>query len=210
VTLSARLRTPLFLVLAVPLLSGCVGAAIVGAGAGAALMLIDRRAGETQVTDEGIELRAASRISDKLGDKGHVNVTSYNRLVLLTGEVPNAAAKDDAEAAVKLVANVKSISNELAIGESSAFSARSNDAYITSKVKARFLDYKRFNANHVKVVTEAGVVFLMGLVTLNESNSAVEIARTTGGVKKVVRLFEIITPEAAMAADGKTPAAPAP
>ncbi|MBK6906117.1 MAG: BON domain-containing protein [Rhodocyclaceae bacterium] len=173
-------------------------------------MLIDRRAGETQVTDEGIELRAASRISDKLGDKGHVNVTSYNRLVLLTGEVPNAAAKDDAEAAVKLVANVKSISNELAIGESSAFSARSNDAYITSKVKARFLDYKRFNANHVKVVTEAGVVFLMGLVTLNESNSAVEIARTTGGVKKVVRLFEIITPEAAMAADGKTPAAPAP
>ena len=209
-TLPARLRTPIFLALAIPLLTGCVGAAIVGAGAGAALMLTDRRAGETQVTDEGIELRAISRISDKLGDKGHINVTSYNRLALITGEVPNAAAKDDAEAAVRLVPNVKAISNELVMGEPSVLSARSNDSYITSKVKARFLDYKRFNANHVKVVTEAGVVFLMGLVTLDESNAAVEIARTTGGVKKVIRLFEIITPEAAMAADGKKPAAATP
>ena len=148
--------------------------------------------------------------SDKAGDKGHINVTSYTRLALLPGEVPNDVSKDDAEAAVRLVPNVKAISNELVMGEPSALSARSNDSYITSKVKARFLDYKRFNANHVKVVTEAGVVFLMGLVTLDESNAAVEIARTTGGVKKVIRLFEIITPEAAMAADGKKPAAATP
>lgn len=205
-TLTPRLRSTLLLAFAIPVLTGCVGAAIVGAGAGAALILTDRRAAETQVTDEGIEMRVASRIDEKLGGNAHLNVTSYNRIVLLTGEVVSASARDDAEAAARQVANVKAISNELAVAPPSAMTARSNDSFITSKVKARFLDYKRFNANHVKVVTEAGVVFLMGLVTQDEANHAVEIARTTGGVLKVVRLLEIISADAAIAADGKKPA----
>lgn len=196
-----RLRTPLLLALAIPLLAGCVGAVVVGAGAGA-LMVTDRRASESYVTDEGIELRASSRISEKLGDKAHVNVTSYNRVVLLTGEVPSAAAKLDAEAVAAQVPNVKAISNELAVAGTSSLGGRSNDAYITSKVKARFVDAGRFAANHVKVVTEAGVVYLLGLVTQAEADAAVDIARTTGGVLKVIRLFEIIGVDQALAIDG--------
>lgn len=176
----------------VPALSGCFGAAAVGVGAGA-LVFADRRATEVQVTDEGIELRAGNRISEKYGSNTHVNVTSYNRTVLLTGEVPDAAAKSDVEKLVSEVQNVKAISNELQVAATSTLTARSNDTYITSKVKARFVDANTFAANHVKVVTEAGVVYLMGLVSQKEANAAVEVARTTGGVQKVVRVFEIIS-----------------
>ena len=186
------------LVLCVPLLGGCVGAAVVGAGAGA-LMIVDRRASETYIADQGLELRAASRISDKYGDKVHVNVTSYNRMMLLTGEVPTAEIKADVEKIAAGVPDVKSIANELAIAGPSSFGVRSNDSYITSKVKARFIDAGKFSANVVKVVTEAGVVFLLGIVTQGEADAAVEIARTTGGVLKVVRVFEIISPEQAAA-----------
>jgi osmotically-inducible protein OsmY len=134
----------------------------------------------------------------------HVNVTSYNRMLLLTGEAPSAEIKADIEKlAVRLVPNVKSISNELAIAGPSSLGGRSNDTYLTSKVKARFVDANKFSANHVKVVTEAGVVFLLGLVTQTEANDAVEIARTTGGVQKVVRVFEIVSPEQARALDNK-------
>jgi osmotically-inducible protein OsmY len=177
------------LILCVPLLGGCVGAAVVGAGAGA-LMIVDRRASEVYIADQGLELRTASRISEKYGDKVHVNVTSYNRMLLLTGEVPTAEIKADVD-------DVKSISNELAIAGPSSFGVRSNDSYITSKVKARFIDANKFSANVVKVVTEAGVVFLLGIVTQAEADAAVEIARTTGGVLKVVRVFEIISPQQA-------------
>lgn len=180
----------------VPVLSGCFGAAAVGVGAGA-LVFADRRATEVQVTDEGIELRAGNRISEKYGSNTHVNVTSYNRTVLLTGEVPDALTKADVEKIVAEVPNVKAISNELQIAAASALTARSNDTYITSKVKARFVDANTFAANHVKVVTEAGIVYLMGLVSQKEANAAVEIARTTGGVLKVVRVFEIISDDAA-------------
>jgi osmotically-inducible protein OsmY len=176
----------------VPVLSGCFGAAAVGVGAGA-LAFADRRATEVQVTDEGIELRSGNRISEKYGSNTHVNVTSYNRTVLLTGEVPDAAAKTNIEKIVSEVPNVKAISNELQVAGTSTLTARSNDTYITSKVKARFVDANTFAANHVKVVTEAGVVYLMGLVSQKEANAAVEIARTTGGVQKVVRVFEIIS-----------------
>lgn len=185
-------RTLILLAALVPALSGCFGAAAVGVGAGA-LVFADRRATEVQVTDEGIELRAGNRISEKFGSNTHVNVTSYNRTVLLTGEVPNAAAKGDVEKLVAEVQNVKAISNELQIAAPSTLTARSNDTYITSKVKARFVDANTFAANHVKVVTEAGAVYLMGLVAQKEANAAVEIARTTGGVLKVVRVFEIIS-----------------
>jgi osmotically-inducible protein OsmY len=179
-----------------PTLAGCFGAAAVGAGAGA-LSYSDRRTTEIQVTDEGIELRAGNRISEKHGSNAHVNVTSYNRTVLLTGEVPDTAAKAGIEKIVSEVPNVRAISNELQIAGASSLTARSNDTYITSKVKARFIDANTFAANHVKVVTEAGVVYLMGMVTQKEANAAVEVARTTGGVQKVVRVFEVISDAAA-------------
>lgn len=190
------IRTVAAIAVLVPALAGCFGAVAVGAGAGA-LVLTDRRISETYLADEGIEIRAGNRLSEKLGDKAHINVTSYNRMVLLTGEVPTAAAKAEAEKIAGEVPNVKSITNELAIAGPSSFGARSNDAYITSKVKARFVDFNKFSANHVKVVTEAGVVFLLGLVTQAEADAAVDIARTTGGVLKVVRVFEVISPEQA-------------
>lgn len=178
-------------VLALPLLQGCVPVVATGIGAGA-LMITDRRAGETYLADEAIEIRALNRINEKFGDKVHINVTSYNMKVLLTGEVPDDGIRAEAEKAVAPVVNVKGITNELVVGTLSSFSARSNDTYITSKVKARFIDANKFQANHVKVVTEAGSVFLLGLVTRKEADEATEIARTTAGVKKVVRVFEYI------------------
>jgi osmotically-inducible protein OsmY len=195
-----KLRTAAALAALIPALAGCFGAVAVGAGAGA-LVLTDRRVSETYLADEGIEIRIASRIREQFGEKVHVNPTSYNRMVLLTGEVPDAAVKAEAEKIASTAPNVKSISNELAIAGPSSFGGRSNDSYITSKVKARFIDANKFAPNHVKVVTEAGVVFLLGLVTQAEANAAVEIARTTGGVLKVVRVFEIITPEQARKMD---------
>lgn len=204
-TLKNNLRTlrhyALFACL-IPALSGCFGVAAVGIGT-TALMASDRRASETYVTDEGIELRASNRISENYGSNTHVNATSYNRMLLLTGEVPNAETKANIEKLLSSIPNLKAISNELAIANASSFGSRSNDTYITSKVKARFVDAKQFSAHHVKVVTEAGVVFLLGLVTQTEADAASDIARTTGGVIKVVRVFEIITPEAARAIDGQ-------
>jgi osmotically-inducible protein OsmY len=203
-SLITKLRNLAVLALCLPVLAGCFGAAAVGVGAGT-LLLADRRNSETYVTDEGMEIRAGSRISEKFGDKVHVNATSYNRMLLLTGEVPTEAIKADVEKLASGVPNVKSISNELAIAGPSSFGGRSNDSYITSKVKARFVDANKFAPNHVKVVTEAGVVFLLGLVTQAEADAAVEIARTTGGVQKVVRVFEIISPEQARALDNAPP-----
>lgn len=207
-TIGAKVRNFAVLALCTPILAGCFGAAAVGVGAGA-LMLTDRRNPETYVSDEGMEIRALNRIGEKYGDKVHVNVISYNRMMLLTGEVPTEVIKADVEKIAASVPNVKSISNELAIAGPSSYGGRSNDSYITSKVKARFVDAGKFQPNHVKVVTEAGVVFLLGLVTQAEANAAVEIARTTGGVQKVVRVFEIISPEQARAIDNSQPPAPA-
>jgi len=201
-----RVRNFAALAFCLPVLAGCFGAAAVGVGTGA-LMLTDRRNSETYLSDQGMELRAANRISEKYGDKVHVNVTSYNRMLLLTGEAPTEAIKADVEKLASGVPNVKSISNELAIAGPASFGGRSNDSYITSKVKARFVDANKFSANHVKVVTEAGVVFVLGMVTQAEAEAAVEITRTTGGVQKVVRVFEIISPEQARAIDNASPAA---
>lgn len=198
--IKTRLRNITLLAFCVPLLAGCFGVAAVGVGTGV-LMVSDRRNSETYVTDEGLELRASSRIREKFGDKVHVNVTSYNRMLLLTGEAPSESLKTEIAQVASAVQNVKSISNELAIAGPSSLGGRSNDAYLTSKVKARFVDAKKFSAHHVKVVTEAGVVFLLGLVTQAEADAAADIARTTGGVQKVVRVFEIISPEQARAID---------
>jgi osmotically-inducible protein OsmY len=210
-----KARLLILLTILAPILSGCLGAAAVGVGAGA-LLLTDRRMSEVVVTDEGIEIRAGNRINEKFGDRAHVNVTSINRMALLTGEVPDEAAKAEVEKIVATVPNVKSITNEVRVGTVSSLSDRSNDIYLTSKVKARFIDASQFSATNVKVVTEAGTVFLLGLVTQREADAAVQIARTTGGVKRVVRIFEIISDAEARRLDpqpssaGKAAAQPAP
>ena len=175
-----------------PLLQGCVEMAVVGAGA-AMMAANDRRSVGAQTEDQEIELRSDSRIGERFGDKVHVNITSYNRNVLLTGEAPDAATREQIEKIVREITNVRGVVNEIQIAALTPFSSRGNDSYITSKVKARFVDNSgAFSVNHVKVVTEAGVVYLLGLVTRKEADAAVEIARTTGDVRKVVRVFEYI------------------
>lgn len=170
-------------------LQGCLPIAAVGVGA-AVTSANDRRTSGTQIEDEGIELRASNRIGERWGDKVHFNVTSYNRAVLLTGEVPNESIKAEVEKLVTAISNVRGITNDIQVAGGTSLSARANDSFLTSKVKARFVDGNLFNPFHVKVVTESGTVYLIGIVTEAEAKSATEIARTTGGVKKVVRLFE--------------------
>ena len=167
-----------------------VGGAVMGS-----LVATDRRTSGTQLEDEGIELRAASRIRDNLGERGHINVTSYNRQVLLTGEVPNDQDKQLVERVVTKVDNVRSIVNEIAILGNTTLAQRSNDAYITGKVKAGMLDAKELFANAFKVVTERSTTYLMGRVTQREANLASDVARSTNGVQKVVRVLEIISEE---------------
>ncbi len=187
-----------------PTLSGCVAAVATGATAGA-LAVMDRRTFGTQTEDEGIEWKILGNLMNKYGEKVHVNQTSYNRKVLLTGEVPDEKTKEDIERMVRGISGVQDVWNELQIGPPSTFQNRSNDAYITSKVKGRFVDGGKFRANLVKVVTEAGTVHLLGMVTRAEADSAIEIARTTAGVKKVVNVMEIITPEKAKSLDVPPP-----
>lgn len=170
-------------------LQGCFPLAAVGVGT-AVVSAQDRRTTGAQVDDAGIELKIDNRISDKYGNKVHVGVTSYDRNVLLTGEVPDEAAKTDIGRIASSVQNVHGIVNELQIAGVPSDAAIANDAYLTAKVKARFLDAGKFNPIHVKVVTEAGVVYLLGIVTPQEASDAVEIARTTDGVRKVVKIFE--------------------
>ena len=172
------------------LLGGCV-AAVVGGAATSVVVSEDRRTVGTVTEDQGIELKAVNRITDKYKD-AHINATSFNRMVLVTGEVPDAAAKAAVEKIVQAIENVRGVYNEVTVGPVTALSARTNDSFITSKVKARFVDERKFNAVHVKVVTEASVVYLLGLVKRKEAEDAVEIARTTSGVKRVVKLFEYI------------------
>lgn len=172
------------------LLGGCV-AAVVGGAATGVVVSEDRRTVGTVTEDQGIEIKAVNRITDKYKD-AHINATSYNRMVLVTGEVPDAAAKAEVEKIVQAIENVRGVYNEVTVGPVTALSARTNDSFITSKVKARFVDERKFNAVHVKVVTEASVVYLLGLVKRKEAEDAVEIARTTSGVKRVVKLFEYI------------------
>ncbi len=175
-------------------LPGCAPI-LVGAGAASALsMSEDRRSSGAQLDDQSIEWRAASRIGERFGSKVHVNVTSYNRAVLLSGEVPDERARTDVETLVRAVPSVQSITNELVVAEPTSLGSRTSDSYITSKIKTRFLDANKFNALQVKVVTEAGVVYLLGVVTQTEADDAVEIARTTGGVRKVVKMFEYCKP----------------
>ncbi len=187
-----QILTALLMLSALPLLHGCAAIAVVGAAAGGAMVAQDRRTVGTITEDEVIELKASSRIGERLKQGMHVNVTSYNRMVLLTGEVPDAAARTEVERIARGVENVRGVYNETVVSGVTSFTARSNDAITTSKVKARFLDAGKFNALHVKVVTENNVVYLLGLVKKQEATDATEIARTTSGVQKVVRVFEYL------------------
>ena len=172
-------------------LSACVPVVVGGAAAGGAVAA-DRRTSGIFVEDENIELKAVKFMETTLGENAHVNVTSYNRNVLLTGEVPNEAAKTSAESFVKSIENVRAITNEIMVGPKTSISSRSNDTYLTSKVKTKFVTENQFPANVVKIVTENSVVYLIGIVNKTEANAAAEIARNTDGVNKVVKVFEYL------------------
>lgn len=174
----------------IPALQGCFPIVAAGVGAGA-LMASDRRTSGTYVEDQNIEFKGGSRIGDKF-ESAHVNVTSFNRHVLLTGEAPSEEVKLGVGQVMMGVPSVIDVTNEIAIGNLASFSSRSNDTYITSKVKGRMIDASRFAPDLVKVVTENGVVYLMGLVTRKEAEDAAEIARTTSDVRKVVKVFEYV------------------
>lgn len=175
------------------LLSACAPLLVGGAVLGGTLMATDRRTSGAQIDDQAIELKAMNRIREVIGDRGHVSTTSYNRTVLITGEVLSEADKATVEQAVQRVQNVKGLINELGIMAPTSLTSRSNDAILTSKVKATFIDAKDLYANAVKVTAERGTVYLMGRVTEREADRATELTRTVSGVQKVVRLFEIIT-----------------
>jgi osmotically-inducible protein OsmY len=159
------------------------------------LVATDRRTSGAQLEDEGIELRANARLKDAFDDKVHINISSYNRQVLLTGEVPAAQDKQRAEQIVAKVENVRSIVNELAVLGNSTLPQRSSDSLVTGKVKAGLVDAKDLYANAFKVVTERGTTYLMGRVTQREAERATEVARTVVGVQRLVRVFEIISEE---------------
>ncbi len=173
-------------------LSACFPLVVAGA-AGTALVVTDRRSAGAQVDDTSIEGKVATDAGKKYGDRGHVNVTSYNGVVLLTGEVPDQAAKADVEAAARGTDRVRSVQNELVIAPPSELSVRTNDTYLTSLVKSRFLEATdKFSATHVKVVTERSVVYLMGIVRRAEADAASQIAASTRGVARVVKVFEYL------------------
>jgi osmotically-inducible protein OsmY len=174
-------------------LSACVPLLMGGAVVGTALVATDRRTSGAQLEDEGIELRAASRLREALGDRAHINVTSFNRRVLISGEVPTEPDRQLVEQTVSRVENVRAVVNELAVLGNSGLTQRSNDSLITGKVKAGLVDSKDLFANAFKVSTERGTTYLMGRVTQREADRATEVARTTGGVQKVVKVFEIIS-----------------
>jgi len=178
--------------LTAPLLSGCFGMA--AAGLGASVMIAgDRRTAGVYIEDENIEWKALALVRERF-PSAHVNATSYNRRLLLTGEVSDEGARGALAEAARGIASVREVVNELTVGANSSVTARGNDSLVTSNVKARMIGNGKFSPNHVKVVTEAGVVFLLGLVSETEADAAVEIARGTAGFTRVVKVFEIVKP----------------
>jgi osmotically-inducible protein OsmY len=189
---------------------GACAPLMVGGMVGGALVASDRRTSGIQLEDESIELRSANRIREMLGSRVHINVTSFNRQVLLTGEVPAQKDKDYANQLVSQVDNVRSVVNELVVAPSSSLADRSMDTLISGKVKASMVDSKDIFANAFKVVTERGTVYLMGRVTQREAQRASDLARQVSGVKKVVRIFDILTEEELQALLPAPPKAAAP
>jgi osmotically-inducible protein OsmY len=200
----------LSLVAAGSLLAGCAPILIGGAAVGGALMATDRRTSGTQIEDQTIELKASSRLKDVLGERGHVNVVSYNRMLLITGEVPTEADRTAVEQSLARIENVRGTFNELVVGPNSGVGARSNDLLLESKVKTTFIDAKDVMSNAYKVVAERGTVYLMGRVTEREANRGAELARSIAGVNKVVKVFEILSEEELAALGRKEHVAPKP
>ena len=174
-------------------LSACAPLMVGGAVVGGSLMASDRRTSGAQIEDSSIELKSVSKVQSTIGERGHVNVTSYNRVVLVTGEVPTDADRQAVEQALARIENVRSVVNELAVMPSSSLSSRSADSILSGQVKAAFVDANELQSNAIKVVTERSVVYLMGRVTEGEAAVATERARGVNGVLKVVRVFEIIS-----------------
>jgi osmotically-inducible protein OsmY len=177
------------------LMSGCAPLLLGGAAVGGTLVAVDRRSSASQLEDQTIEMRAGNRLRDQLGGRANVYVTSYNRQVLLTGEVQNAAARAEAETVVASVDNVRSTVNELQIANSPGFSQRTTDTLITGRVKAGFVDAGAIPTTAIKVTTTNSVVYLMGRVTAKEAEKATNVARNVDGVQRVVRIFEVLTEE---------------
>ena len=201
---------PLLLALAAALLVGCVPMVVGTAVVGGAIVATDRRGGGSQVDDELIQMKSGNRLEEAFPDgRVRVNVTSYNRMVLLTGQVPSDADKATVEQVIAKMDNVQSVINELSVGPATTLKERSNDAYITTKVKASIVDSQDLFANSIKIVTHRGVVYLMGRVTEREANHAAELARGVSGVVKVVKVFEIISEADLARMQVKTTAKPA-
>jgi len=174
-------------------LGGCVPVMVAGAVGGAVMVAADRRSAGAQLDDEAIEIKVSTQANNEYGNRIHLNVTSYNGIVLLTGEVPDQAVLASVAKIATNTDKVRGVNNELVIGLLSDFSSRSNDTYITSKVKSRMIEANKFPPNVVKVVTERGVVYLMGIVSKEEGAAAAEIAATTAGVARVVKFFQYPT-----------------
>jgi osmotically-inducible protein OsmY len=174
-------------------LAACVPAVVGGAAAGGAVAA-DRRTSGNYVDDESIELKAVKKMETNLGEQSHVNVTSYNRNVLLTGEVPTDEHKAKAESLLREIENVRTVTNEIVVAPKTSIGSRTSDTYITSKIKSKFVTENQFAANHVKIVTENSTVYLLGLVTKTEGDAAAAIASSTDGVDKVVKVFEYVEP----------------
>lgn len=188
---------------------GACAPLVVGGVATGVIVAVDRRTSGAQLEDEGIELRAANRLREALGERGHVNVTSYNRQVLLTGEVPTADDKLKVEQTLAKVDNVRSVLNELAVMPNTSLSQRSSDVLVTGRIKASVVDAQDLSTHAFKVLTERGTVYLMGRVTEREAKRVTDIARTVQGSKRVVRAFEIISEEELARLAPKPAAAPA-
>jgi len=194
VSIQNRVRLALLgLVVSATLITGCAPLVVGTVVVGGTLMMVDRRTTGAQVDDQAIEIKAANRASEVAGDRAHVNVTSYNRTVLITGEAASEADRTAIEQAIQRVENVRSTVNELGVMALSSLGSRSNDSVLTSKVKATYVDAADLQTNAFKVVTERSVVYLMGRVTEREAKRASDLARSISGVQKVVRVFEIVT-----------------
>jgi osmotically-inducible protein OsmY len=174
-------------------LASCAAPLMFGGVIGGAMVASDRRSAGIQLEDEGIEQRSATAMRENFGSKEHINITSYNRQVLITGEVSNDTVRRQVESLVSRVENVRAVVNELAIGPASSTSERASDAVLVAKVKASMVDTEDVFANVYKVVGERGTVYLMGRVTQREAKRATDVVRGVSGVKRVVRVFEYIT-----------------
>ncbi|WP_301277447.1 BON domain-containing protein [Dechloromonas sp.] len=192
------------LVATLPFLQGCVPAVIVGGAAAGVLTAHDRRSTGTQTDDETAEWKAMQSTPAQYKELTHANFTSYNRRLLITGEVPSDEAKSGIEAKVRMIDGIREVYNELGIGPASSLGSRSTDSFITSKVKARLVDTNQVSANHIKVVTERGIVYLMGIVSEREAKVAVAVARTTDGVRKVVNVMEVVSEDETRRIDNQT------